>query len=103
MTTLWYAAPEVLAGGAVDPRSDVYSLGCTLVRLLTGKAPFAWAEGVGAVIAAHLQAPPPRVSDQAPGLSPRMDSVIAMAMDKDPARRFASARQLAAAAAGWAH
>src|SRR5437588_11207506 len=86
MTTLWYAAPEVLAGGPADPRSDVYSLGCTLVRLLTGKAPFPWAEGVGAVIAAHLRAPPPRVSDQASGLSPRMDAVIAAAMDKDPAR-----------------
>ncbi|MGH3971490.1 MAG: serine/threonine-protein kinase, partial [Mycobacterium sp.] len=73
MATLSYAAPEVLAGGRVDTRADLYSLGCTLFRLLTGKAPFAWAEGMAALIAAHLQASPPRVTDQVSGLSARMD------------------------------
>jgi serine/threonine protein kinase len=99
MATLSYAAPEVLSGLPFDGRADLYSLGCTLFRLLTGKAPFAWAEGMAAVVAAHLQAAPPRVTDWAPGLSPRMDAVIATAMAKDPARRFSSCRELAAAAA----
>jgi eukaryotic-like serine/threonine-protein kinase len=99
IVTLSYAAPEALAGGPVDARSDLYSLGCSLFRMLTGKAPFASADGVAALVAAHLQAPPPRVTDQVPGLSPRMDWVIATALAKDPGQRFSSARQFAAAAA----
>jgi eukaryotic-like serine/threonine-protein kinase len=99
MATLSYAAPEVLDGRQFDGRADVYSLGCTLFRLLTGRAPFAGTNGLAAVMAAHLHAPPPRVTDRVPGLSPRMDAVIATAMAKDPAQRFASAQQLGAAAA----
>ncbi|MDT5347991.1 MAG: eukaryotic-like serine/threonine-protein kinase, partial [Mycobacterium sp.] len=83
----------------VDARADLYSLGCTLFRMLTGRAPFASANGIAALVAAHLQAPPPTVTDLTPGLSPRMDWVIATAMAKSPAQRFSSARQLAAAAA----
>ncbi|MGH3556563.1 MAG: serine/threonine-protein kinase PknH/PknJ [Mycobacterium sp.] len=99
MATLSFAAPEVLSGLPFDGRADLYSLGCTLFRMLTGKAPFTGAEGMAAVVAAHLQAPPPRVSEWAPGLSPRMDAVIATAMAKNPAHRFSSGRELAAAAA----
>jgi eukaryotic-like serine/threonine-protein kinase len=99
VATLSYAAPEVLNGQPIDGRSDVYSLGCTLFRMLTGQMPFAGAEGLGGVMAAHLHAPPPRVTDRMPGFSPRMDAVIATAMAKDPARRFQTAQQLAAAAA----
>ncbi|OBA81915.1 hypothetical protein A9W99_13110 [Mycobacterium sp. 1164966.3] len=99
IATLPYAAPEVLAGGMADARADLYSLGCTLFRMLTGQEPFATAGGLAALVAAHLHAPPPRVTDQLPGISPRMDGVIATAMAKHPAQRFSSARQLAAAAA----
>jgi len=99
IVTLPYAAPESLAGGPVDARADLYSLGCSLFRMLTGKAPFASADGIAALVAAHLQAPPPTVTDQVAGLSLRMDWVIATAMAKDPAQRFASARQFAVAAA----
>jgi serine/threonine-protein kinase len=50
-------------------------------------------------MAAHLHSPPPRVPDVVPGLSMQMDQVIAVAMAKDPAHRFGSARGLADAAA----
>jgi len=99
MATLSYAAPEVLAGAPFDGRADVYSLGCALFRMLTGQAPFAGADGIAGVMAAHLHAPPPRVTDRMPELSARMDGVISTAMAKDPAQRFASARELATAAA----
>jgi len=99
MATMSYAAPEVLAGASFDHRADLYSLGCTLFRLLTGQTPFSGANGPAAVVAAHLQAPPPKVTERAPGFSARMDAVIATAMAKDPAHRFSSAGQLAAAAA----
>jgi hypothetical protein len=98
MATVAYAAPEVLAGQPFDGRADIYSLGCTLFRLLTGKPPFPATNGMAAVMMAHLQAPPPRVTDIVPSLPAGLDAVIAGAMAKDPAARFGSAAALAAAA-----
>ena len=98
MATLSFVAPEVLAGHPFDGRADVYSLGCTLFRLLTGKTPFSAANGMAAVVAAHLHAPPPKVTDEVPWLSAHLDAVIATALAKDPAQRFASARALGVAA-----
>jgi eukaryotic-like serine/threonine-protein kinase len=103
MATLTYAAPEVLAEQRFDGRADLYSLGCSLFRLLTGQAPFTSDAGAAAVIAAHLYQPPPKVSDRAPGISPAMDAVIATAMAKNPDHRFPSARALAQAAASALH
>jgi len=97
--TLAYAAPEVIAGDPVDGRADLYSLGCTLFRLLTGKQPFYQAKGESATARAHLDAAPPRVSDHLPWAPTQLDQVIAKALAKDPANRFASAREFANAAA----
>jgi serine/threonine protein kinase len=96
--SLAYAAPEVLAGGDVAGDADTYSLGCTLFRLLTGKHVFSQAEGTAGLVEAHLRQPPPRISDFMSGSSPQLDSVIAKALAKDPAQRFSSAREFAAAA-----
>jgi serine/threonine protein kinase len=96
--TLAYAAPEVLTGGHVDGRADVYSLGCTLFRLLTGRQPYFAAEGTTAIAIAHLHQTPPRFSDYRPGSSPRLDAVMAKALAKNPAERFDSAREFARAA-----
>jgi serine/threonine-protein kinase len=99
MASVAYAPPEALGAGVVDARSDIYSLGCSLFTLLTGKSPYAGLPGVAAIVNAHLLAPPPKPSDVVPGLPPALDRVIDTAMEKDPARRYRSARQLAAAAA----
>jgi eukaryotic-like serine/threonine-protein kinase len=99
MATAAYAAPEVLSGLRFDGRADIYSLGCTLFRLLTGKTPFSGSNGQAAVMLAHLQRPPPRATDLVPGLPPALDHVIATAMAKDPDARFGSAAALAHAAA----
>jgi eukaryotic-like serine/threonine-protein kinase len=101
IATMAYASPEVLAGRPFDGRADVYSLGCSLFRLLTGKTPFAGAaaNGPAAVMMAHLHQAPPRVTDRVLGLPPAMDSVISIALAKDPAQRFGSATELASAAA----
>lgn len=98
IATMAYAAPEVLAGTPIDGRADLYSLGCTLFRLLTGKTPFPNANGSVAVMMAHLHQPPPRVTDRVPSLPPALDAVIATAMAKDPAQRFQTAGDFAAAA-----
>ncbi len=98
MATIAYAAPEVLSGMPFDGRADIYSLGCTLFRLLTGKTPFSSSNGPAATMMAHLQQPPPRVTDVVPTLPAALDQVIAVAMAKDPGQRFGSASALAAAA-----
>lgn len=99
MATIAYAAPEVLSGLQFDGRADIYSLGCTLYRLLTGKTPYSGANGPAATMMAHLQQPPPRVTDVVPTLPAALDQVIAVAMAKEPRQRFSSASALASAAA----
>ena len=97
--TLAYSAPEVITGtAALDGRADVYSLACTLFRLLTGEHPYPTDAGVGATVKAHLDTTPPRVSDRLSWASPQLDSVIAKALAKNPADRYPTAGDFAAAA-----
>jgi hypothetical protein len=103
LATVAYAAPEVLSGLPFDGRADLYSLGCTLFRLLTGETPFYSANGMMAVMMAHIQQPPPRVTDIRPSLPGALDNVIAIAMSKNPGGRFGSASELARAAAAALH
>lgn len=98
LTSAAYASPEMLRGQALDGRADVYSLACSLFRLLTGKPPFFDAGAKDAVVQAQLYRPPPRATDYAPWLPTGVDDVIAIAMAKDPARRYRSAGHLARAA-----
>jgi serine/threonine-protein kinase len=93
-----YAAPEVLMGHPVDGRADVYSLGCTLFRLLTNRYPFPGDGGIAATITAHLEQPPPTLSAVLPWAGPELDQVIAIALAKDATQRYATTRELAAAA-----
>ena len=95
--SLGYIAPERFAQSEEDRRVDVYSLGCLLFELLTGRAPFP-VTGVPALINAHLNTPAPRPSEFVAALPEPLDDVVAQAMAKDPAQRFASAGALAAAA-----
>lgn len=98
--TAAYAAPEAVQGGPVDHRADVYALGCSLFRLLTGRTPYAQFEGLSAVLMAHVMQPIPRATDIVPDLPRAIDDVIIHALAKDPARRYQSAGALASAAAG---
>lgn len=87
--TLDYAAPEQLAGLALDSRCDQYSLACTFFALITGSAPFAEANPV-AVIQSHMTQEPPPVSKWRPGIPEAADFVLRRAMSKDPDGRFVS-------------
>lgn len=98
MATVAYAAPELLGAGHIDGRADIYALGCSLYRMLTGEAPFASSGGIAAVMAAHLSQPPPRVTDRM-DLPRGIDGVIAKAMAKNPDDRYQRARDFAEAAA----
>lgn len=90
-----YAAPEQLMGGALDGRADQYSLAATAFHLLTGAAPFA-DTSPAAVIANHLNAPPPLLAQRRPDLAP-LDPVLSKAMSKDPAQRFSRCTDFAQA------
>jgi len=97
MGTPAYMSPEQCRGaGQVDQRSDVYALGCVLFALLTGAPPFE-ADGAGEVIAMHLREPPPVPSSRVADLPPEVDAVMLRCLAKDPADRYASATELAAA------
>src|SRR3954454_7301087 len=103
LATIAYAAPDVFNGAAVDGRADLYSLGCSLFRLLTGRKPFPSQGDPSAVIKGHLYDTPPKVADFAADLPVALNDVIATALAKDPAERFQSGEELAAAATRALH
>jgi serine/threonine protein kinase len=92
-----YAAPEQASGRPIDGRTDGYALGCILYECLTGNPPFP-ADSNEAVLFAHLAADPPRVRAERPELAPAIDLVVQRAMAKAKEDRFASCRELMAAA-----
>ncbi|MFC9549767.1 serine/threonine-protein kinase PknD [Rhodococcus sp. NPDC056960] len=97
VATLVYAAPEALVAGVeLDPRADVYSLGCMLFQLLTGRLPYPGT--AREVVDAHLNKPIPRPTLLRPGLPDALDPVIRQALAKDRDARFDSCGALADAA-----
>jgi serine/threonine protein kinase len=95
--TLDYVAPEQISGGALDARVDVYSLGCVLFEALTGQVPYPKDSDVAKMFA-HLNEPPTRVSQLAPGAGSSFDGVIDRALAKLPDHRYPSAGDLGRAA-----
>ncbi|MEM1435716.1 MAG: protein kinase [Pseudomonadota bacterium] len=87
-----YMSPEQAAGRALDGRSDLYSLGVVLFRMLTGDVPFN-AESAVAVGIKHLQEPVPRL----PTFLKAFQSIIDRALAKNPEERFQSGAEFAEA------
>jgi serine/threonine protein kinase len=95
--TLAYMAPERFTSDRDDARADIYALTCVLHECITGSQPFP-GDSLERQITSHLTLPPPRPSTMQPGVSPLMDHVIATGMAKNPDQRYATTRDLAAAA-----
>ncbi|WP_052397018.1 protein kinase domain-containing protein [Streptomyces sp. NRRL F-5123] len=85
-----YLSPEQALGRGVDERSDLYSVGCMLFELLTGRLPFD-ADSPLAMAYQHVQETPPAPSGFNRALSPAVDALVARALRKNPAERFPTA------------
>ena len=82
-----YMSPEQCVGtGAVDGRSDIYSLGCILFEALCGRPPFE-EQAFGAMMLAHLSSPVPDLAVQAPSASPALLELVRGCLAKDPSQR----------------
>ncbi len=91
--TAGYISPEQARGDPVDHRSDVYSLGCVMYEMLTGRPPFTAGDPV-AVAYQHVHEAPAPPSSVEPSVPPSLEAVTLRAMEKDPAARFQSAADM---------
>ena len=92
-----YMSPEQMASAkSVDARSDIWALGVILYELVSGFTPFN-ADSVTEMVAAILQTQPRDLSEVRTDIPPELSAVIMRCLEKDPARRFQSASELAAA------
>ncbi|CAN5493816.1 hypothetical protein BH11CYA1_BH11CYA1_12960 [soil metagenome] len=92
----FYMSPEQCAGSAVDARSDIYSVGCTLIEALSGFVPFEGEQFLETVLM-HQEEEPPLLSDLNPDLKypPSLDQVLAKSLAKRPLDRYQSAKEMA--------
>jgi CRP-like cAMP-binding protein len=93
-----YLAPELISGQPADGRADIYSLGVVLYEMLAGYVPFAGRDPLQ-MLRAHLEAAVPALPPQVPEA---VQAIVARALEKDPASRFATAAQFAEALRGGA-
>ena len=89
-----FMSPEQALGQAVDGRSDLFSLGAILYTLLAGRRPFE-GESVTRILARVAHQPPSPLREAAPSVSADTEYVVMRALQKDPARRYATGAAMA--------
>ena len=97
MTNTWsvvgtaqYLSPEQATGDSADARSDIYSVGCLMYELLVGRPPFIGDTPVS-IAFQHVSAPLPAPSDINPDIDPNLDTIIKVALHKNPDDRYQDA------------
>ena len=94
--TIEYVAPEQIAGKPLDGHADIYALGCILFECLSGEVPFDRDSSVS-MMYAHLEEPPPRLSERSEAMPAELDEVIMTALAKSPVDRYPTGSALIAA------
>ena len=88
-----FTAPEVFRGvAALDPRIDVYAIGCVFYALVTGRPPFNY-KGEYDVMMAHLNEVPQPPSAHNASINGLLDAVVLKALEKDPDKRYQTAAE----------
>ncbi|HSP20195.1 MAG TPA: protein kinase, partial [Myxococcaceae bacterium] len=85
-----YAAPELIEGGPVDGRADLYGLGVAMYEALSGRLPYT-GSSTYELLRRQISEPPPPLGSLRPDLPPRLCSVVHRLMAKSPADRFPTA------------
>lgn len=88
--TPYYMSPEQTLGRNIDHRTDIYSLGVMIFEMATGTVPFK----EGNIPYHHVHTPPPDVRELRPELPAGLAAVVSRCMQKDPAERYQSAREI---------
>jgi serine/threonine-protein kinase len=91
--TAAYLAPEQTRGEPAGPASDLYALGVVAYQLMAGRLPY---DAASLTDLARLQdaGPPPRLDELAPDVPPALSAAVAVALHRDPERRYASAADM---------
>ena len=93
MGTPAYMAPELFADQEADARTDIFAVGVVLYQLFTGSKPFR-GSSMTAIMHQVIYEEPPPPSRLSSTISPEVDKVLRTALAKDPAQRYASAKEL---------
>ena len=89
-----FMSPEQAQGlDDLDYRADLYSLGCTLFKLLTGQPPYVEDSAIE-ILMKHISAPIPRISEFRVDVSGNLEEIIYLLLQKNPDRRYQSAKKL---------
>jgi eukaryotic-like serine/threonine-protein kinase len=92
--TVGYMSPEQVRGRLADHRSDIFSFGCVLYEMVSGRRAFQ-GQSPAETMAAIAREDPPELSELVPGLAPGLERVVRHCLEKNPEDRFQSTRDLA--------
>jgi eukaryotic-like serine/threonine-protein kinase len=94
MGTVGYMSPEQVRGKSSDSRSDIFSFGAVLYEMLSGKRAFR-GESAVETMSAILKEDPPDLAETSRNVSPALERIVRHCLEKNPAERFQSARDVA--------
>ena len=94
MGTAGYMAPEQVRGSAVDSRTDIFAFGTVLYEMVSGRRAFR-RETSAEIMTAILKEDPPELGEMTPPVSPGLERIVRRCLERSPAQRFQSAKDLA--------